>query len=82
MSQLQELEYALVGTALKYMDLAGGDRQATDHKHPDGKLLLTERDGSSFLSRDDLGNPLTGFFNNWWIGLEILHTLFALESNT
>lgn len=25
--------------------------------------------------------PITGFNNNWWLGLEILHTLLALEHN-
>jgi Animal haem peroxidase len=51
-------------------------------KHPDGKLALTERKAEAFLARDLDGNPLTGFFNNWWIGLEMLHTLFALEHNS
>lgn len=51
-------------------------------KHPDGKLTLTEEKKEAFLPRDPTtGLPLTGFNNNWWIGLEILHTLFALEHN-
>jgi len=51
-------------------------------KHPDGKLTLTEDRKEAFLPRDpSSGLPLTGFNNNWWIGLEILHTLFALEHN-
>jgi len=51
-------------------------------KHADGKLELREDKREAFLPRDgDTGLPLTGFNNNWWIGLEILHTLFALEHN-
>ncbi len=50
-------------------------------KDPDGKLTLTEKGTEAFLPRDDSGNPLTGFNTNWWIGLELLHTLFALEHN-
>jgi hypothetical protein len=51
-------------------------------KHPDGKLVLTKDKKEAFLPRDPhTGLPLTGFNNNWWIGLEILHTLFALEHN-
>jgi hypothetical protein len=48
---------------------------------PDGKLLLTKEKGGQFLPRDVEGNVKTGFRDNWWIGLEILHTLFVLEHN-
>lgn len=51
-------------------------------KHPDGKLTLTENGKESFLPRDpDTGLPLTGLNNNWWVGLELLTTLFAKEHN-
>ncbi len=49
--------------------------------HDDGKLLLTKDGREQFLPRDADGNPLTGFNNNWWIGMEMLHTLFAKEHN-
>ena len=49
--------------------------------HPDGKLLLTNKGREAFLPRDSVGNPKTGFNDNWWIGLEMLHTLFAMEHN-
>ena len=49
--------------------------------HSDGKLLLTKQGRVQFLPRDKKGNPQTGFNNNWWIGMEMLHTLFALEHN-
>lgn len=51
-------------------------------KHPDGKLILTERGGEAFVPRDSQGNPLTGFNTNWWIGMEMLTALFALEHNS
>jgi hypothetical protein len=47
----------------------------------DGRLTLTKEGREQFLPRDADGNPLTGFNNNWWIGMEMLHTLFALEHN-
>src|SRR4051794_36051118 len=50
-------------------------------KRPDGKLELTRHGTESLLPRDQDGKPRTGFNSNWWIGLEILHTLFALEHN-
>jgi hypothetical protein len=46
-----------------------------------GKLKMDQKGTESFLPRDANGLPLTGFNNNWWIGLELLHTLFALEHN-
>ncbi|KAH7397781.1 heme peroxidase [Cadophora sp. MPI-SDFR-AT-0126] len=48
----------------------------------DGKLLLTTGGREAFLPRDENGLPKTGFNNNWWIGMEMLHTLFALEHNS
>ncbi|KAL8670189.1 MAG: hypothetical protein Q9168_005267, partial [Polycauliona sp. 1 TL-2023] len=50
--------------------------------HPDGKLPLSDDGRATFLPRDADGNPLTGFNNNWWIGMEMLHTLFAMEHNS
>ncbi len=50
-------------------------------RHPDGKLELTKH-RATFLPRDPSGNVLTGFSDNWWIGMELLHTLFALEHNS
>src|SRR3954464_15693222 len=47
----------------------------------DGKLLLTQEGREMFLPRDATGNVVTGFSDNWWIGMELLHTLFALEHN-
>ena len=55
--------------------------QTLRQAHSDGKLQLTQEGRVQFLPRDADGNPLTGFNNNWWIGMEMLHTLFALEHN-
>ncbi|KAF9266820.1 heme peroxidase [Marasmius fiardii PR-910] len=55
-------------------------------QHPDGKLkLVPGMNGKGlFLPRDQSGQVETGsgFTNNWWTGIELLHTLFALEHNT
>lgn len=48
---------------------------------PDGKLILNQDGTGAFIPRDEAGNPLTGFSDNWWVGMEMLHTLFALEHN-
>lgn len=55
--------------------------QSLRSKHPDGKLTLDESGNEAFLPRDAHGNVLTGFNNNWWTGMEMLHTLFAREHN-
>ncbi|CAG9948790.1 unnamed protein product, partial [Clonostachys rosea f. rosea IK726] len=48
---------------------------------PDGKLELAENSTGAFIPRDKDSNPRTGFNDNWWVSMEILHTLFALEHN-
>lgn len=45
---------------------------------PDGKLYL---DSQGLLPRDERGHVLSGFTDNWWLGTELLHTLFAKEHN-
>ena len=57
------------------------ETQALRDSTEDGKLLLTKDKREQFLPRDASGNVKTGFSDNWWIGLELLHTLFALEHN-
>jgi hypothetical protein len=44
----------------------------------DGKLTV---DANRLLPTDDSGIEITGVSGNWWIGLELMHTLFALEHN-
>jgi hypothetical protein len=48
----------------------------------DGKLKIDLLNGQDFLPRGPDGIPLTGFNTNWWLGLELLHTLFAMEHNS
>lgn len=50
-------------------------------KARDGKLFVEDGHVDHFLPRDHRGIPITGFTDNWWTGLELLHTLFALEHN-
>lgn len=57
----------------------------------DGKLITQIVNGKELLPRDDQLNPannrqnhgaeLTGFRENWWVGLSLLHTLFVKEHN-
>jgi len=45
----------------------------------DGKLKL---DSDGTLPTELLtGKPVTGFNNNWWVGLSMLHQVFTLEHN-
>lgn len=46
-----------------------------------GKLAVDSSGIVTYLPRDAAGIPLTGFTSNWWLGLELLHTLFVLEHN-
>jgi hypothetical protein len=46
-----------------------------------GKLTVDAQKFATFLPRDANSIPQTGFSTNWWLGLEILHTLFVLEHN-
>ncbi|HEX2280629.1 MAG TPA: peroxidase family protein, partial [Thermomicrobiales bacterium] len=57
----------------------GSDQETTDslRSHEDGKLTVDE---SGFLPTLD-GTSITGFSNNWWVGLALLHNLFTREHN-
>ena len=46
-----------------------------------GRLSMEVGRDDSFLPRDRRGIPISGFVDNWWTGLELMHTLFALEHN-
>ena len=64
-------------------------RSHVDGKHVDGKLaLVTPPKGEPRLPRagDEDSNfvpgvEITGFNDNWWLGLSLFHQLFTLEHN-
>lgn len=63
----------------------GSSEEATRElrsKCHDGKMEVDFEDGATFLPRGAGNIPRTGFNENWWLGLELLHTLFALEHNS
>ena len=45
----------------------------------EGAKLRMSLDG--YLPRDVKGFEITGFNESWWLGLSVLHTLFAREHN-
>ncbi|WP_088239434.1 peroxidase family protein [Calothrix rhizosoleniae] len=48
--------------------------------HVDGKLIIG--DNGLLPLESESGVDLTGFNDNWWVGLSMLHTLFVKEHNT
>jgi hypothetical protein len=55
---------------------------ATGQLRPDGKIHLDERGHLPLDPDGDVPNlELSGVNGNWWIGLSVLHTLFAREHN-
>jgi hypothetical protein len=62
-------------------EVYGGDETvATSLREPGGGAALRLEDGHLPPGPD--GFPLTGFRENWWLGLSSMHTLFAREHNT
>lgn len=52
----------------------------TGQLYPDGRIAVDEK--ARRLYYDQEGHPITGFFDNWWVGLELIHSLFAMEHNS
>ncbi|MEL7084032.1 MAG: peroxidase family protein [Cyanobacteria bacterium P01_G01_bin.4] len=55
-------------------------RVAQIRTHVDGKVVIGE-DGLLPIE-PSTGVDFTGFSDNWWVGLSLLHTLFVKEHNT
>ena len=59
----------------------GSNQETVDklRSHVDGKMIIGEDD---LLPVDPTNNiDMTGFNDNWWLGLSLLHTLFVKEHN-
>lgn len=55
------------------------DGTSTGNRMPLGKIAVDEKNKRLIYGQDQL--PITGFHDNWWIGLEMIQTLFHLEHN-
>ena len=54
--------------------------QNTGDLLPNGKIAVDVKNRK--LQYDSTGLPVTGFHDNWWTGLELVHVLFHLEHNS
>ncbi len=66
----------------------GTDRRSTAARRPSRRRCASARDGKVQVGDDgrlgcrpDTGLEITGFTENAWVGLSLLHGLFALEHN-
>ena len=46
---------------------------------PKGQIAVDEENRRLYY--DEYNRPITGFSDNWWVGLELFHSLFAMEHN-
>ena len=74
-SSINEVTHWWDGSQIYGSDQATQDRLRSG---VDGKLHLTE---DQRLPLDGKGIEQTGFTRNWWLGMALLHTLFAREHN-
>lgn len=66
-------------TILKVRGKYTTDGTHTGQLMPDGKIAVDKVNKRLIYGKDGL--PITGFHDNWWLGLELIHTLFHLEHN-
>ena len=59
-------------------ELYGADLAKSNQLRQGAKIRLTQ---DRYLPEDVSGQEITGFNESWWLGLSILHTLFAREHN-
>lgn len=52
---------------------------ASLRSYEDGKMIV---ENNMLRLNPTTGVPMTGFSENWWVGLTLLHTLFTLEHNS
>lgn len=57
------------------------DTSANLRSFKDGKMKVNEKDGLLPLD-PKTGIDKTGFNNNWWVGLSLMHNIFTREHNT
>ena len=79
----EEIRISFINEVTHWWDgsqIYGSDQHVQDHLRSgvDGKLRI-EADGR--LPTDRKGVEETGFIRNWWVGLAMLHNIFALEHN-
>jgi Animal haem peroxidase len=67
----------LIRTGPCSLKMAPGGKIKMDARNPDLLPLDPQKQGNGRYHHADL----TGFNENWWVGLSLLHTLFALEHN-
>ncbi|MBX9766343.1 MAG: hypothetical protein K2X47_03650, partial [Bdellovibrionales bacterium] len=64
---------------------ATGKVHSAGEIYPYGRIAVDEQKKRLYYRQDPRNDkellPITGFHDNWWIGLEMIHTVFALEHN-
>ena len=63
------------------VDWTQARRPSSGNRSGQGGKLKMEASGKLLPVDPATGLDCTGFTDNWWIGLSMLHTLFALEHN-